>query len=118
MDGPPCGPTAAQEPPGLRRPWMAPGGPRALQEPPAPVEASALLELFRRELVARQELVEIGPVALGEPRRLAHIAAGDLQNLRQVAAGELVTGLIERGQSAGAAAQGLLHELHRNDRSL
>jgi hypothetical protein len=41
----------------------------------------ALLELFRRELVPRQQLVEVGAVALRETCRLADIASGDLEDL-------------------------------------
>src|SRR5437763_14115930 len=66
---------------------------------------SALLELLRRQLVAREELVEIGAVAPREPRGLAHVAAGDLQDLREVAAGELVARLVEGGQPSWRAAE-------------
>src|SRR6267378_3331462 len=65
----------------------------------------ALFELFGRQLMTRQELVEVRSVALGEARRLTHVAAGDLQDLRQVAARELVAGLVEGGETARSAAE-------------
>ena len=37
--------------------------------------ARLVLEIVRQQLMAREQLVEIRPVALGEPRRLAHVAA-------------------------------------------
>ena len=54
-----------------------------------------LLEVVRQQLVARQQLVEVGAVALREPRRLADVAGGDLQDLRQVVAREFVARLVE-----------------------
>src|SRR6185312_11852711 len=60
-----------------------------------------LFELFRRQLMPREELVEVRPVALRQPGRLTHVAAGDLQDLRQVAAGELIARLIEGGEAPG-----------------
>jgi hypothetical protein len=51
---------------------------------PSSVRAEAelpLLELFRRQLMPRQQLVEVCPVAFRQSCRLAHITTGDLQNL-------------------------------------
>src|SRR5688500_7583997 len=48
--------------------------------------ASALFELLGRQLMARQELVEIRPVSLGQPRRLTHVSGRDLQDLREITA--------------------------------
>ncbi len=43
--------------------------------------------------MARQQFVEIGAVAFGEPCRLSHIAASYPQQLLEVSASELVPGL-------------------------
>ena len=59
--------------------------------------ALTTLEVFRRQLVPRQQLVEVRAVALGEACRLADVAAGDLQDLRKIAARKLITRLVERG---------------------
>src|SRR5215475_1571114 len=75
----------------------------------------ALLELFRGQLVAGQQFVEVGTVAPRQACRLADVAAGDLQDLRQVAAREFIARLVEGGQAARSAAERLLHQLHRDD---
>src|SRR6185437_3070376 len=72
-------------------------------------------ELFRSQLVARQQLVEVGAVASRQAGRLADVATGDLQDLRQVAARELIARLVEGGQAARGAAKRLLHEFDRDD---
>jgi len=51
--------------------------PRRTPEPPAKDVGHAelaLLEFLRRQLVPREELVEIGAVAARQPRRLAHVS--------------------------------------------
>ena len=48
------------------------------------------LERVGVQLVPRQQLVEVGAVALGESGRLADVARGDLQDLGEVVAGEFV----------------------------
>ena len=63
--------------------------------------ALALLELLGRELVPREQLVEVGTVAPCQSRGLAHVATGDLQDLRQIAAGELIARLIEGWEPPG-----------------
>src|SRR5262249_51036342 len=94
---------------------------RAVPAPPvraADQRTLALLELLRSELMAGEEFVELGTVAPREARGLTHVAAGDLQDLREVAARELIARLVEGGQPPGRAAEGLLHELDRDDRRL
>ena len=86
--------------------------------PPSMICRSTSLEIFRRQLMPRQQLVEIRAVALGKPRCLAHVAPGDLQDLREIAARELVARLVERGQLALRAAEALLHQFHGDDRCL
>src|SRR5690606_163423 len=91
-----------------------PGG-RARAAAPATPARSARLEGVGVQVVAWQELVEVGAIALGEPRRLAHVAHRDLQDLRQVIAGELVARLAERRQLARAFPERALHELAADD---
>src|ERR1019366_4395761 len=89
------------------------GSPRSTADGPPLPDGLARLEVVRHQLVATEQLVEIGAVALGKTRRLADVAAGDLQDLRQVAARELLARLIERGQFAAVrAAERLLHQFH------
>src|SRR5258708_2700764 len=57
--------------------------------------ALAALENLRVELVTPEQLVELGAVALGEPRRLRDVALGDLQELRQVFALEAAARVLE-----------------------
>src|SRR5690348_1384214 len=64
----------------------------------------ARLELFRRQLVTAEQLVEVRAVALRQARGLTDVAAGDLQDLRKIAAGKFVARFVERGQAARATA--------------
>src|SRR5688572_32843067 len=43
-----------------------------------------VLEQLWVQLVALEELVELGAVALGQARRLRHVAVGDAQDLREI----------------------------------
>src|SRR5690606_20375365 len=56
------------------------------------------LERRRLEPVALEQLVELGAVAPGEPRRLRDVARGDLQQLHEVVVLEAAARLLERGE--------------------
>src|SRR4051794_18615340 len=74
--------------------------------PPWPCISFLLrLEIFRRQLVAGQQLVEISSIPLGKTRRLAHVATRDLQDLGEVVTGKFVASLVERGQASGTRTQ-------------
>src|SRR5712692_6238123 len=72
-------------------------------------------EHLRLELVALEQLVELGAIALRELRRLGHAAAGDAQDANQVFALEGSTRLLERGELRGLLLQRLLDERGRHD---
>src|SRR5260221_14329786 len=71
--------------------------------PPALDLASALfgLEHFRLELVAFEQLVELGAVAFRKLPRLAHAAAGDSQDANQGFALETAPRLLLRSDLPG-----------------
>src|SRR6059036_1781760 len=72
-------------------------------------------EHLRLELVALEQLVELGAIALRELRRLGHAAAGDAQDANQVFALEGSPRLLERGELRGLLLQRLLDERGGHD---
>src|SRR5213078_1117251 len=80
-----------------------------------PVSALFGLEHLRLELVALEQLVELGAIALRELRRPGHAAAGDAQDPNQVFALESSPRLLERSKLRGLLLQRLLDERGRHD---
>ena len=81
-----------------RRNWRTSSRPSPSSTPAArsrELSGSALFEIVGQQLVARQQLVEVGAIAFGQARRLADIAARDLQDLRQIIAREFIARLVE-----------------------
>src|SRR5260221_9656575 len=76
---------------------------------------SRLLEIVRKQLVARQQLVEVRAVAFRQARGLADIARRDLEDLRQVIAREFVARFVERGQPRRTSPERLLHQFGGDD---
>src|SRR6266540_6976142 len=64
-----------------------------------------VLEHRRFEAVTLQQLVELGPVALGERRGLGYVAAGDLEQPYEVVALELLARFLEWREHPGVLAR-------------
>src|SRR5437870_10481405 len=80
-----------------------------------PVSALFGFEHLRLELVALEQLVELGAIALRELCRPGHAAARDAQDPNQIFALEGSPRLLERRKLRGLLPQGLLDERGRND---
>ena len=66
--------------------------------------------------MALQKLVELGAIALRQPRRLSHVAIGDSEDLRQILALEFSPRVLEGGKLALLMLNRGLHQRRRYDR--
>src|SRR2546426_12498199 len=76
----------------------------------------SFLEHRGLEAVSLEQLVELGPVALGELRRLRDVPTGDLEQAGEIGPFEGPARLLERHQSCSLFLERVLNKRCRNHR--